>query len=169
LHSPLLMRSCSSSWRRDVVIPNSSATSLTFASSLPNGWFASITGPNISGVWLTAAGPSSAVGGGLNLDFDRLRDNSTCAFFVCEGTRLGISGASNPNTSSAIAECLGAASKKLLSVAMGEDSADEQSGDVAGESRKLRVMDDMSESLADLIEEFDDEEFRLAMSGALKA
>ena len=74
-----------------------------------------------------------------------------------------------------MAERLGAVSKKpralLGSHDTGELSIEEVSGDVAGESIKLREMDEKSKSWLELMEEFEDDTDmdRVEMSGAFRA
>ena len=80
-------------------------------------------------------------GGGDIIWTDRLRDNSTCAFFECDSARFGIAGVSKVGMSldvrvpAVVADCFGALSKKPLSSSvfgvMGEDSIDELCADVA--------------------------------------
>jgi len=74
--------------------PNSSATSLTCASSFLNGWPGSAAPANMSALLRATIGPASDVGGGDIRDMDRLRESSTWAFFECDMARCGIAGAS---------------------------------------------------------------------------
>jgi len=117
-------------------------------------------------------------GGGDMRWTERLRDNSTCAFFECESARVGTAGVSKPGISTDVrgppleAGCLGALSKNGFSSSvlgvMGDDSTDELSADVPGVLRNVRSPA-KSESPAELMDEPEEadevpETFR-AMSG----